>query len=193
MDLDPEIKNYLESFRNKGYFIAKASNIQPLLDLKQFLVKSLDFDSSDISNLSNDVILNKFHSYYSTMESDLNKVRMNIMEKIDHNSNFGSISSIVFDSFTNIITSLIGPDILAQKSTNLVIQPPESTFFSELHKDSPGNSEFELVAWVPMVNCYKGKSFYIIDKTESSKLIDSYKKGLFNSWKEFRESHYLCY
>ena len=113
------------------------------------------------------------------------------MKDIDHSSEIISVSSKIYNAFQDLINSLIGPDILGQKSTNLVIQTPGSTFFSELHTDAPGNSEFELVIWTPMVDCYKGKSFYIIDKTNSLKLLDLFRKKKFKTWKDFREASLL--
>tara|TARA_Y100000991_G_C21953289_1_gene340811 strand:- start:566 stop:1336 length:771 start_codon:yes stop_codon:yes gene_type:complete len=178
----------LKNFSEKGYFISKATNIDPLIDLQSFLAESINSYSNNFNNLENEDALNKFHFYYSSQESKLNDVRMEIMNKINDSKQIKSLSSTVFDAFSDIISSLVGPDISAQKSTNLVIQPPESSFFSELHTDAPGNSEFELVVWVPMVNCYEGKSFYIIDKDNSFKLLNSYKKGEITSWKDFRQS-----
>ncbi len=188
MDLIPNEEFSINSFKKIGYFIAKAEIEDNLLELQSFLAKSIRKYYAPIKEESHLNILNQFHSNYCSTESKLNEVRMDLMKELDSKNNIYSLSSIVYKSFSRTITSLIGPDILAQKSANLVIQPPESKFFSELHTDAPGNSEFELVAWVPMVNCYSGKSFYVIDRTNSLKLLSSYRKGEFSSWKDFRES-----
>ena len=188
--MNNEIKFPLADFRSRGYFIAKASNIRPLKEFQSILARKVKPYNSNHSISENEDLLNRFHSYYSytSEESKLNDIRMKIMHEIDLIDKNYSLSTSVFEAFKDLITSLIGPDILAQKSTNLVIQPPKSSFFSELHRDAPGNSEFELVAWVPMVSCYEGKSFYIIDKKNSLKLLKSYKRNEFNSWEDFRES-----
>ena len=186
--MNQEINFPRTNFSEKGYFIAKASSIQPLINLQTFLVESIDSYYSHPDKLTNEDLLNNFHNYYSSEESKLNDVRMKVMNEINGSKKVKSLSSNIFESFPDLITHLIGPDILAQKGTNLVIQPPESSFFSELHSDAPGNSEFELVVWIPMVNCYEGKSFYIIDKVNSLKLLTSYRKGKFTGWDNFRES-----
>lgn len=188
MDLNPEIEFPIEEFGELGYFIAKASNIKPLVDLQSFLALSLNTYKPILKKVNNEDVLNNFHTFYSSEESNINKLRMSLMRDIDHSSEINSVSLKIYSAFQDLINSLIGPDILGQKSTNLVIQPPGSNFFSELHTDAPGNSEFELVIWIPMVDCYKGKSFYIIDKTNSSNLIDLFRKKNFKTWKEFREA-----
>ena len=188
MDLNHEIRFPLADFRSRGFFIAKASNIQPLKQIQSFLANLVKPYNSNFNIFENEELLNRFHSYYSSEESKLNDIRMKIINEIDLSNKTNLLSASVFEAFKDLIISLLGPDILAQKSTNLVIQPPKSSFFSELHRDAPGNSEFELVAWVPMVNCYEGKSFYIIDKKNSLKMLQSYRSKKFSNWDDFRES-----
>ena len=75
----------------------------------------------------------------------------------------------------------------AQRSANnIVFQAPNSNRFSELHSDAPPNSEFELVVWVPLVNCYGTKSFFMVPLEDSFDLLAKYKSKQFTSWNDFK-------
>ena len=80
--MNKEIKFYKTNFRDKGYFIAKASSIKTLIDLQTFLVESIDEYCPHPEKPTNEVLLNNFHKYYSSEESKLNDVRMKLMNQI---------------------------------------------------------------------------------------------------------------
>ena len=85
------------NFRDKGYFIAKASNIQPLIDLQTFLVESIDSYKSTQEKISNEDLLNDFHIHYSSEESKLNDVRMKVMNEIQSEFNGEIVEILVED------------------------------------------------------------------------------------------------
>ena len=49
----------------------------------------------------------------------------------------------------------------------LVIQVPGDPYPSELHRDAPANSHYEIVVWVPLVDCYATKAMYIVDRANT--------------------------
>ncbi len=59
---------------------------------------------------------------------------------------------------------LIGNELVMQKRINLSIQlPNDSSSLLPVHSDVwSGDSPFELVLWVPIVNCYKTKSMFLL-------------------------------
>ena len=67
-----------------------------------------------------------------------------------------------------------------QKRINLSIQlPNDSSSLLPLHSDIwSGDSPFEAVVWIPLVDCFKTKSMYILKQisTENLKKISSFKK-----------------
>jgi sporadic carbohydrate cluster 2OG-Fe(II) oxygenase len=112
--------------------------------------------------------LNNFHNKLNGMSLGLlNELRVELIKKITENCN---VRELVFKAFEQTLVQLLGPDIMAQKGCNLVLQPPGDPNPSELHRDTPGNSPYELVVWVPLVDCYKTKAMYIVDieKTEQA-------------------------
>ena len=69
-----------------------------------------------------------------------------------------------FNLARNDLYSLAGNELMMQKSINLSIQfPGDKTSLLPIHSDVwSGDSAYEINLWVPMVNCYKTKSMYIL-------------------------------
>ena len=64
-----------------------------------------------------------------------------------------------------------------QKRISLSIQfPKDKSSLLPIHSDTwSGLSPFEAVAWLPLVNCYKTKSMYILPPSENKKFINKFK------------------
>ena len=60
-----------------------------------------------------------------------------------------------------------------QSRVNLSIQMPEdSSSLLPIHADTwSGVSPFEVVVWLPLVNCYRTKTMYFLKKKTRKKLI----------------------
>ena len=61
----------------------------------------------------------------------------------------------------NFIDECVGPDIIVQKFVNLVIQQPKDKNRAPFHKDAPVNSNYEIVVWLPLVDCFKSMSIHV--------------------------------
>ena len=60
--------------------------------------------------------------------------------------------------------------------------PKDESAILDLHADTwGGNSPFEIVVWLPLVNCYKTKSMFLLDGNKNKKIINKieneFKKG----------------
>ena len=63
---------------------------------------------------------------------------------------------------------LVGNELSMQKSINLSIQMPnDKSSLLDLHADTwSGDSPYEVVVWLPLVDCFKKKCiFYLITST----------------------------
>lgn len=78
----------------------------------------------------------------------------------------------VFAAFEGHLGQLVGVDVLAQRVPNVVFQPPGDPRPTELHRDAPANSPYEVVVWLPLVDCADTKSMYLLDRTSSSEVLD---------------------
>ena len=96
---------------------------------------------------------NSFESFHKNISfKDINKVRMDIINFINTNK---KLKEDIYLSLKPIIDSMLGPDIIIQKSINLGIQMPRDKSRPLFHKDTPLSSHHEIVLWIPLVNCEK--------------------------------------
>ena len=148
------------------------------------------FDTVDINSLNNlrndiyseikkefnleednpEIGLNNFHKLSKNIsETDLNQKKINVIGKISSNK---KLVDLIFNSYSKHILNFLGNDLLVQKTINLVIQMPKDRNPTIPHRDAPPNSYFELVLWIPLVNCKETKSMYLIDMTSTKESLD---------------------
>ena len=150
-----------------GYFVNRTNKIKFLdklkSDLYNLLQEIFNFNCPDI-----DYGLNNFHKLISNItDPELNEKRVLLINKFNETCNPGNL---IFDAFKDNIIKLLGPDLLIQKNCNIVIQKPNDPNPSELHRDAPANSPYEIVLWIPLVDCYKSKAMYLVDFKNTCKL-----------------------
>ena len=173
------------NFNSNGFEVVEIIDIQKLAlfkdKLSSFLAQKFSIDTNVASS---DDVLNNIHKLAPiTSDSDANNLVLSVINNFAIDYSFGDF---IYQLLQHFISPTIGPDIQAQKNNNIVFQYPKSLRFSELHTDTPPNSPFELVCWVPLVNCYGTKSFYLLDIENSQSLFKAYKANKFNSWDSFK-------
>jgi sporadic carbohydrate cluster 2OG-Fe(II) oxygenase len=166
-----------------GYATISASSMDPLLELRSeiyaLICQEFGIEGADI-----EASLNGFHKHITSYSlGEFNKKRVGLIQRISAEVD---ASGLIFSAFENSITQILGPDILAQKGCNLVLQPPLDPNPSELHRDTPANSPYELVVWVPLVNAYATKAMYILTAEDTKKAFDFLEKSPME-WDEFEK------
>lgn len=167
------MKNDRNSFE-KGFVIIDTDDMNLLNVLKKdiFRMTQAIFNIPDVDVNEG---FNNFHQYIASYSpTEINAKRIDLISQISAQID---VSEIIFKAFESSIVGLIGPDVLAQKGCNLVLQPPKDQNPSELHRDAPANSPYEIVAWVPLVDCYKTKSMYVLDSESTNKAFDILEKN----------------
>lgn len=131
-------------------------------------------------------ILNKFHLYIKT--SDLNQFRLNIYNHLNKNQNF---LETYFKVAKKELEIICGNELAMQRKVNLSIQvPKDDSSLLPVHSDVwSGCSPFEVVLWIPLVDCSKTKSMFILPKNENEKYYKKFYKNkdsnsLYNSIKK---------
>ena len=83
-----------------------------------------------------------------------------------------------FQLAKNTIFNIVGNELAMQNNINLSIQlPGDEDSLLPLHSDTwSGDSPFETVLWVPLVNCYKTKSMFILSSYNYEKFRKIFKK-----------------
>ena len=165
-----------------GYKIIDVEDKGELDDTKERifeLVKNI----FNLPRISIDEGFNNLHKYIKKLSlGDINQKRIELIREINNNLR---VNERMFRSFKGEITKNIGYDILSQKGCNFVLQIPGDPNPSELHRDAPPNSLFELVLWVPLVDAYNSKAMYLLDK-ESTNHVYS-KINEYKDWDEFEK------
>ena len=179
-----ENKSEKPSLSSHGYQLVKTNNLEYLdifkNDLSKFLIKRFSLPKQDPN-----LILNNIHKI-ANINTD-KKANDLVLEVINKFSKSYDFAEIAFKLYGTQIQKLLGPDLHAQRNNNIVFQYPNSSRFSELHTDCPPNSPYEIVLWIPLVDCYDSKSFFVLPVEQSRNLINKYKSNNFNNWSDFKK------
>ena len=164
-----------------GWQVVASNNIKKLNELRsivyEIIVDVFKLKEKDVSKG-----LNFFHNSTKHInDADLNSKKLEVINRISYNQN---LVDLIFDSFSDNILYLLGRDLLVQKTINVVIQRPGDKNPTIPHRDAPPNSFFELVLWIPLVDCEKSKSMYTIDIQTTSDSLNKLSKNPEN-WMKF--------
>ena len=150
------------TLENHGFqkFKVPKKNLKHLINFKQLV------ENTSYSILKKKERLNKIHNY-NFDKIDFNSFRLKIFNQINKKKN---IHELIFAIYDDLIINLIGNDICVQKNINFSIQRPFDQQRAPFHKDSPPNSPYEIVVWLPLVDCVKDMSMYLFDIKKSKKI-----------------------
>ena len=169
----------INKFLKKGYVIGKVENKESLIYISN-LIKKASLKLKRFKNKKK-IDLNKFHK--TNFLNDLNKERVSIINKVNKDRylrlNYLKLAR------ENLYT-LAGNELMMQKNINLSIQVPNDiNSLLPVHSDVwSGDSPYEINLWVPLVDCFKTKSMYILKKKHNLNFFLKMKKGRYRSSKE---------
>jgi sporadic carbohydrate cluster 2OG-Fe(II) oxygenase len=114
-----------------------------------------------------DSFLNNMHQLVTVKE--LNDVRLKVIAEMNKDPEF---RPAYFKVARNILTTLAGNELAMQRRINLSIQfPDDDSSLLPVHADVwAGDSPFEVVLWIPLVNCFATKSMYITHAATDEKV-----------------------
>lgn len=161
-----------KEFEKKGYIIfnLRQKKILEEIDkiIKIYIKKKFKFKK--FNNVSK--FLNNFHLYCP--KKKLNNCRLDILTLINKSE---IIKKLYFQCSKEILDTIVGNELVMQKKINLSIQlPKDDSSLLTLHSDVwSGDSPYEVVIWIPLVNCYKTKSMYILKANKYKKFEKNFK------------------
>lgn len=154
------------NFINNGYIIYKIEDKKSLNYISSFINSIMNKNAKNkIYTQSN---LNKAHSIID--KKNLNDFRLQFINAIQKDKKFR-------DCYYNIakpmLELLVGNELVMQNSINMSIQLPEdNSSLLGMHADTwSGDSPFEIVVWLPLVDCFKTKSMYIMNAKYYNKFL----------------------
>lgn len=153
-------------FLEDGYLISSVENIDALqlIQKKVVSIASEHLDDTDAMGLD---YLNNIHKLIDL--SRLNNFRLDILNKINDEKWF---RLAYYSLAKSIIEIIVGNEIAMQMRVNLSIQlPGDASSLLPVHSDVwSGDSPFEVVIWLPLVDCYGTKSMYLLPPKETAEL-----------------------
>ena len=104
-----------------------------------------------------------------------NEVRLTLFKEMNSDKKF---RDNFFKLAKNTLYSTVGNELAMQNNINLSIQMPnDDSSLLPLHSDTwDGDSPFETVLWLPLVNCFKTKSMFLLNSNRYENFKKIYKK-----------------
>lgn len=170
---DLEEKQLIEEFLENGYVIVDLEKKNLLSKIREkFFTWAKDY-KPELEDVEPDSFLDQVHNYLT--EEEVNNFRLSLISKLSQDAEF---RPLLYNLGKKHIHTIVGNELSMQRAVNLSIQMPhDKTSVLPLHSDVwSGNSPYEIVFWVPLVDCYKTKSMFILPLKASIKLFKNFDK-----------------
>lgn len=160
----PEEQPLAETFARDGFVILPVEN-RDGLDAIQNLVAGVVSKMFGVEGAGTD-LLNSVHRHVRI--EDLNGLRLAAISALRGASWF---RPTYFSLVRNALSALVGNELAMQRGIGLSVQlPDDDSSLLQVHTDVwDGDSQYEIVVWVPLVDCRRTKAMYIVrpDKDRS--------------------------
>lgn len=162
-----------KKFLKNGYIISDFQDKKNIKKIQDSIVSIIKKKIKLNDNKNSETYLNNFHKKIKI--KDLNKLRLLIISELNKNS---SIKKILYKEAKETLDLIIGNELAIQKTLNLSIQlPKDKSSLLDIHSDSTtGESPYQVVLWVPLVDVFKTKSMFVFPVKESLKTIKNLSK-----------------
>ena len=160
------MSNLDKIFEKQGYVIVK-DQTKSVQKLKAKIISIIKSDYKKLRNINDEIIMNNFHKYFS--KKNINEIRFKLYKQINLIKDF---DNLYYEAGKNALNELVGNEIAMQKKINLSIQMPnDPDSLLDMHSDIyAGESPFQVVLWIPLVDSYKTKSMFITNPNYNKKL-----------------------
>lgn len=164
------MKQIQKKFETNGFIIVPGNKVL-LNKLRKTIFNNIK-DNNKIKNKDDTEknitkTFNNFHKFVSLKK--LNSLRFNLYKKINIGNMF---NETYYEIARDYLDELVGNELAMQKKINLSIQlPKDKDSLLDLHSDIyAGESPFQVVVWIPLVDVYDTKSMFITNPTHNKKM-----------------------
>ncbi len=160
-------------FVRDGYIINLVEDLHQLDKIREF-VENLGRDHLGKERLKGETdFFNLTHQHLAV--SELNELRLSVINGLRAADWF---KPAYYALAREAIHAIVGNELAMQRGINLSIQiPNDDSSLLPMHADVlNGDSCFEVVLWVPLVDCYRTKSMYILSPERTSAIFNDFKK-----------------
>ena len=186
--LSSKEKHLTNEYLEQGFVIRPCEDLSHLDWIRSRFVEFSKHALSEKGSSHSDIWLNQIHEKISVV--NLNNFRLNMIKAINMEA---ELRSRYFQLAKSLLESLVGNELAMQRRVNLSIQlPGDDSSLLPLHADVwSGDSPYEVVVWIPLVDCFKTKSMYILPPEKTTELhnrfADFSEKGSEAIFQEFEQ------
>jgi len=169
--LDTKEREISNEYLKKGFVIGPAANKEALSWIRKSFVDIAKKELGVNQKIGEESFLDLIHQKIDT--STLNDFRLSMISRVNALPGFRQKYYEIAKPYLDVIA---GNELAMQLRVNLSIQlPNDDSSLLPVHADTwSGDSPFEVVVWVPLVNCYKTKSMYILPPNENVQLNNNF-------------------
>ena len=167
-----EEKQIEHDFLERGYHIFEIESFDLLENVKNttfnWAKQLLTLDSKT----NRDHFFDNTHQFITPENLNSFKVKM-----IEQMVNAHDLRSKVFNLSKFHLNTIVGNELCMQRALNLSIQMPnDDKSLLPMHSDVwSGNSPYEVVFWLPLTNCYKTRSMFILPLERNQTFLENIK------------------
>lgn len=161
-------QNYLEC----GYVINPVHNLDGLGEIRARFCKWSQTYLGFPEPIDDAAWLNDMHTKIEV--AVLNDLRLHLIGRMNEDPDF---RKLLFSLAKDTIEAIVGNELVMQAKVNLSIQMPnDDSSLLHTHADTwSGDSPFEAVLWLPLVDVNKTKSMYLLPPSANRKLNKNFK------------------
>jgi sporadic carbohydrate cluster 2OG-Fe(II) oxygenase len=162
-----------EEYLRQGYVIRPAADPDALIWIRNQVLHLIKEESGYKIDGEHKEILNQIHKIVGV--ENLNSFRLKVIRGLNSIEQF---REMYFRVARPYLEALVGNELAMQMRINLSIQlPNDDSSLLSVHADTwSGDSPFEVVAWLPLVDCYGSKAMYILPPDSTVELSRNFKQ-----------------
>lgn len=159
-----------EKFEKNGYVVVPVADKKAFKSIQEVFVELIS-KSITTKKIDLDFHLNQIHEFIPT--DTLNAFRLSIIQGVSSTEHFREWYYQIAKPYLEI---LVGNELAMQRRVNLSIQyPDDESSLLPVHADTwSGDSPFEIVVWVPLVDCFGTKAMFILPPEPARSLHSSF-------------------
>lgn len=160
-------------YTNNGYIIRPNADTGAFKWIQQSAASVAATALKIAAPSDNELFLNEIHRLVEP--SALNDFRLKVIQGLNALPEF---RLMYFRLARPYLEAIVGNELAMQQRINLSIQMPNDTSsLLPVHADTwSGDSPYEVVVWLPLVNCYGSKAMYLLPPNESARFADEFNK-----------------
>jgi sporadic carbohydrate cluster 2OG-Fe(II) oxygenase len=153
-----------DEYLDQGYVIRPVADRDALDWMRSQLLRLTADAIGVVPDLAPEELLNQIHRRVPVAQ--LNAFRLNMIRGINE---IGEFREAYFRIARPYLEALVGNELAMQLRVNLSIQfPRDDSSLLPVHADTwSGDSPFEVVVWLPLVDCYGTKTMYLLPPDKS--------------------------